>query len=154
MGDGHDRPHGEAEAEPQADVDQDPGHRQQEGVDPPALQLGPDHRADDVLLEQLEGTQVGLLDGANHGERPFLETAALLTLDLREANLDFVGIRVAGPSDDLLTRDAVERAPHRLFGHRLLEPEQDERAPGEVDAQGQPLPDDHRADAAEDDRRR
>ena len=149
-----DRADREREAEADADVDGDADDRRQRGVDALALQVRADHRADDLLADDLELAEVGLGHRVDDRARALLERRALLGGQLRQADQPSRW-RPASPYcwTTFSPGTASSAVRSGVFRHRLLELQHDDGAAREVDAERQPLGGD-RDQPGDDDQRR
>ncbi len=94
--------------------------------------------------------QAGLVERRLDVARALLQREALLAAGhLRQPDHDLVGAGGAVLLDDLFAWQRRQGASHGVFGHRLAELGDDQRAAGKVDAERQALGEDH-ADAGED----
>ena len=148
---------GEAELEPQRDVDQDAAQREDRRQDPLLLQLLADDRTDDLGPDDLEVADVRRLQSGDDGVGVLTQVLTALRRGLRDANHHHVLRGLAVLLHDGVVADAVrhrgDRGADALDRGRLLELDDDDAAAGEVDAEGQAFGPD-RGRAGQDDQER
>ena len=133
---GDDGADGEGRPEAEGDVDGDAGNRGQRGVDALQLQVAADHRPDDLLRQQLELRQAGLLQRLDDGAGAQLEAGPLLGCRAPAAGPApgcRPGRRRSGPPSRRGPRRArCAPRPRTTGGSNLTH---DDGAAGEVDAE-------------------
>src|SRR5687768_1498336 len=146
-GNGADR---ERETEPEADVDRDCENRRDRRVNSATLQVGADHWADQLTLDD-GGVQAGGLQRLLDLQRLALQAAlGFIALDLRQADEHLLFRRIVVLLDHFLAGQRVERAANVGFVGAL---HQDRRATGEVDAERQTARRHHDGARGDDDER-
>jgi hypothetical protein len=137
----HDRTDAEAELKPHAEIDQQADERQHRRVDALAREFLTDDRSDDLGADHLEVADPALRQRGLDLILRVAQRRPRLRADVRHANHHLMLLRIAVSLDDGIAarKRPVERPPHLLNAHGLIELRDHHRAAGELDALGDPF---------------